>query len=351
MTKLSSQLTIAALCIYGKSIALWNCIKQHLDLMALTGANIVILVPSEEPIDFIQEEYESKVVLFSNKRELIQIVKNKDVDVLWYPSILSMCKYGNLKKHCRKLLWIQGSVADESYLRNNSVIRKGLLNLLELYALNESDGLIYVSDSMRCFYEKKYKHRFDNFAIVPCISDFHNYEPHLERIPESFVYIGGLSEWQCFEDIVDIYSVVRTNKSVFHIITMDTENATKIVKRKMSDTTGICIYSLTDREQIPDVLSTFQYGFLIRKESPVNYVSSPIKFLEYLSCGVNVIMTEAIPSYAKLVRENKVGTIVDLNNKNEIHINAFSSNARDVYKTYFKKEQLVDQYQRLIKHL
>lgn len=47
----------------------------------------------------------------------------------------------------------------------------------------------------------------------------------------------------------------------------------------------------------------------------VNQVAAPIKFLEYLSCGVNVIMTDAVPSYAKLIEETNVGTVVDMNAK------------------------------------
>ena len=79
----------------------------------------------------------------------------------------------------------------------------------------------------------------------------------------------------------------------------------------------------------------------------VNQVAAPIKFLEYLSCGVNVIMTNAVPSYAKLVKENNVGTVVDMNAEN-ITINSYNPNAKEVYNKYFNRELYVDKYKTLL---
>lgn len=342
------NITIGVMACYGNQISIWNCIKQHIDLMMLVGVNVVILLPESESSNYIQEKYRSQILSFHDKRDFKRKVLDSEIDVIWYPTNRIMNQYGNPSKRCRILLWIQGSDADESWMRNHSRLRVMALNFLERRVFHKADGLIYVSEAMRLFYESKYKHPFNNYAVVPCVSDFHDYEPSVERKPESFVYIGGLSAWQCFEEIVDIYSKVRTTNSIFHIITMDTDNAKKIVKSKLGDVKDISIYSVTDRNRIPDILSTFQYGFLIRKESPVNYVSSPIKFQEYLSCGVNVIMTDAIPSYAKLIKENNVGTIVDINKLDCVKINPFSPKAREVYKRCFDRGQFVEQYRQLI---
>lgn len=339
---------IAVIAVFDKSIAIWNCMRQHINLMEAGGASVLIYVKNTEAIEFIQEEYRARLVVFESKRDLKVKLKANATEVIWYPTNISMKKYGRPSNNCRILLWIQGSDADESWMRNHSRLRILALNYLERRVFHKADGLIYVSDSMRTFYEEKYKHSFKNYAVVPCVSDFHDFRPCAERKPESYVYIGGLSVWQCFDEIVDIYGKVRTANSVFHVITMDTENALKVVKSKLGEAKDVSIYSITDRSRIPEILSTFQYGFLIRKDSPVNFVSSPIKFLEYLSCGVNVIMTDAVPSYARLIRENNVGTIVDVDNLDRVEINAFSPNAREVYEKCFNREQFVEQYRELI---
>lgn len=80
----------------------------------------------------------------------------------------------------------------------------------------------------------------------------------------------------------------------------------------------------------------------------VNQVAAPIKFLEYLSCGVNVIMTNAVPSYAKLVEDNIVGTVVDMSAEN-ITINPYNPNAKEIYKKYFNREAYVGKYKCLLR--
>ena len=72
-------------------------------------------------------------------------------------------------------------------------------------------------------------------------------------------------------------------------------------------------------------------------------VAAPIKFLEYLSCGVNVIMTDAVPSYAKIVREKKVGTVIDMEDEN-ICLNDYNPIAKAVYKELFDRENFVKEY-------
>ena len=201
----------------------------------------------------------------------------------------------------------------------------------------------YVSDAMKEYYENKYGVRTKSI-VVPCLSEFANSKvENVERIPNSFVYIGGLSVWQCFDEILKLYAKIRTDKSVFHIITLNTEAARKKVIEIVDDDKNIEIYGITDRTQIPATLNKFEYGFLIRKNDVVNQVAAPIKFLEYLSCGVNVIMTDAVPSYAKLVEDTNVGTVVDMNAEN-INIKSYNPNAKEVYKKYFNRELYIDKY-------
>ena len=79
----------------------------------------------------------------------------------------------------------------------------------------------------------------------------------------------------------------------------------------------------------------------------VNHVAAPIKFLEYLSCGVNVIMTDAVPSYAKLVKENSAGTVVDIKS-NKILINPYNPLVKKVYYDNFNRDMYVDRYRYLL---
>ncbi|MBR6292502.1 MAG: hypothetical protein IKR33_06855 [Bacteroidales bacterium] len=345
------DIRIAVIATTYDSIAIWNCMKQHINLMLDTGASLSIFSPTTEKATFIQGEFLPITYRFSGRGDLRRKIREMGINLIWYPTALTMVHYGCIGRNLKRIFWIQGSVADESWLRNHNRFRRFVLNMIEKYAIHKSDGLVYVSEAMKMFYEKKYNKCFFKYAIVPCVSDFHNFEPTSERIPESYVYIGGLSKWQCFEEMVDVYAKVRTANSIWHIITMEKEKAERIIAKKLGKARDVYIYSITDRSKIPHVLSTFQYGFLIRKESPVNYVSSPIKFLEYLSCGVNVIMTDAVPSYSNIVKQFHIGTIVDLNQINKVKIAQFSPDARNVYEACFDKEQFVRQYKEIIDNI
>lgn len=339
---------VAVVATYRNSIAIWNCMRQHIDLMLRTGSSVSIFISNLEKKEYIQKEYLPLLILYDNIRELKKKIKEKKINTIWYADVVTTMKYRRLGSNSRVLTWIQGTIPDESFLRNRSVVRKCVLEIIERFTFKFADGFILVSDSMKDYYERKYNVSLNHSVIVPCLSDFHNFEPTRKRVENSYVYIGGMSEWQCFDKIVEIYGKIRTQESVFHIITMETEKAEKILKAKLSDLNNISIYSVTDRQKIPVILSKFQFGFLIREESPVNYVSSPIKFLEYLSCGVNVIMTDSIPSYAKLVRDNKVGTIVPYNVSDDIVINDFSSEARTVYLNNFNRNHYINAYKKIL---
>jgi glycosyltransferase involved in cell wall biosynthesis len=55
-------------------------------------------------------------------------------------------------------------------------------------------------------------------------------------------------------------------------------------------------------------------GLLLREEHPVNLVSSPTKFGEYLASGIPVILTDGIGDYSEMANELKVGISVKIEN-------------------------------------
>ena len=318
---------------------------MHVSLMESAGYEVVLL-KNRSVIFAFNEKYNK--IIYSNIKQLKKITKDNNISDLWtttadYAIRLKLARIG-----VPIYLWKQGDAAAESYMRHHSYLRKWVLQLIDAYALRKVAGVIYVSDAMKEYYENKYGVRTKSI-VVPCLSEFANSKvENVERIPNSFVYIGGLSVWQCFDEILKLYAKIRTDKSVFHIITLNTEAARKKVIEIVGDDKNIEIYGITDRTQIPATLNKFEYGFLIRKNDVVNQVAAPIKFLEYLSCGVNVIMTDAVPSYAKLIEETNVGTVVDMNAKN-ITIKPYNDNAKEVYKKYFNRESYVDKYRSLLK--
>lgn len=334
-----------AIVAYETNPAVCSSMMMHVDMMADCGHDIVMLIQNKVDMSLFKD-YSYKKDSFEKPSELPELFSKYKTEKIWCTNVMYFIKLVRLTK-LPIYLWKQGDAAAESYMKHHSYLRKWVLQLIDAYTLRKVAGVIYVSDAMKEYYEKKYGVKTKSI-VVPCLSEFANTKiENVERIPNSFVYIGGLSVWQCFDEILKLYAKIRTYKSVFHIITLNTEAARKKVIDIIGDDKNIEIYGITDRTQIPGTLNKFEYGFLIRKNDVVNQVAAPIKFLEYLSCGVNVIMTDAVPSYAKLVKENNVGTVVDMNAEN-ITINPYNPNAKEVYKKYFNRESYVDKYRSLL---
>jgi glycosyltransferase involved in cell wall biosynthesis len=64
-------------------------------------------------------------------------------------------------------------------------------------------------------------------------------------------------------------------------------------------------------EDVPRYLGAADLGLLLREDNPVNAVASPVKFAEYLACGVPVLVTSFVGDYSALVVSEKLGAVVD----------------------------------------
>lgn len=327
--------------------AVWFAAKQHIDLLISAGCEVSLFCLEETSSEFLKSNY--RTFVFPNLIKLISSKYLKSVQIIWtidFMTILKIYPFLIFKKK-KIVYWVQGDVPAESFLRHRNKFREFVLRTIERMAFCVSKSYVFVSDSMSEYYEKKYSIAKKGKIVVPCLSEFADYKVQKTKIPNSFVYIGGMSAWQCFEKIVSLYKQIKTENTIFHIITLDVEKAKAMVLREISDTENIKIYSIKERAKIPEILSQFERGFLIREESSVNFVSSPIKFLEYLSCNVDVIISKTIPSYAKIVEEEKVGLVLKSNDKIKA-LPPFSGNARKVYTKMFDKSVFVDRYKRLI---
>lgn len=243
-----------------------------------------------------------------------------------------------LGSRTRIVFWIQGVVAEESFLKKKSKSRYLILKLVEKISLIFSDAYIYVSPYMMEFYSDSRFVKNKPILIVPCISDL-NYD-NSPKIPNSFCYLGGMAEWQNFPTIIKMMNEINENypQSTFKIATKELDICKKIIDDFGSEKikAKIKLYSLSSKKEIENFLSTCEYGFLIRDDIIVNQVSSPIKMAEYLSCGVNLITTSAVRSYSPLLKE--AGIILDsFNDIGKISFNADSLAALKLYEELFSQ--------------
>lgn len=309
--------------ILKDNLAVWNALTLHIDLIK-NYKDVKVIVNDIFYSNYLpikdREKYE--YIVISNKIELFKILnlKEKEIFTISIFDTLEIKLISYLMfKEITTFFWVQGVIPEESLMRNNSKLRFNILSFLEKLALKISDSHVFVSEYMVSFYKEKYNFKSMNYIVVPCSSDL--IYTGVEKIKNSFCYIGGLSKWQKVEKVLIIYEYIQRkfNNSEFHLITRDIKQAKVIVDKYKNIKSKIKIYSLDNRKEIEETLSKMEFGFLLREDDPVNNVSSPIKLAEYLSCDVNVIISHSIYSYASYIKDYKAGIVVDENfNLNQI---------------------------------
>jgi hypothetical protein len=92
------------------------------------------------------------------------------------------------------------------------------------------------------------------------------------------------------------------------------------------------------------------YGILIREQSVTNQVASPVKFAEYLACGLQVLISEGIGDFTDFVKQQNCGKIFNENIK--IEPIPFTQKAKNhqLALQYFVKEASTNKaaYQKLL---
>ena len=184
---------------------------------------------------------------------------------------------------------VHGVVAEEMRLRGYRA-RSILVSIVERVVVNRSDALIFVTDSMRGHFCRKYAMR-DNLRtyVIPIITN----EPRprgLKKEPGLVIYSGGLQGWQRVDRMLD--AIERTgNRFRFLFLTGSPDSLRqKLNSRGM---TQVEVDSVP-RDSIFEYYDRASLGFVLREDSLVNRVACPTKLVEYICAGVIPIVEQPL---------------------------------------------------------
>jgi hypothetical protein len=299
---------------HSSSQAVWTAYQKHIIAMSI-NFNVVLYIEEGVTVDLPPEIKSLNVYQYSNLADLhIQLFKSR-IKKVYLPHILLVNKLFLSKLFNIKLyLWLQGVLPEESFLRNTSKIKLKVLSYLESIALRLVSGAVFVSKAMDEHISQKYSINIANHVVLPCLSD-------LQRISSepkknlSFVYVGGASEWQKIDHVIHVFTKVKKSNpmATLDFISKDQGNIKSLLNDLADNSVRECvtIYSISDRDEMAKSLSKYEFGFLFREDIAVNRVSSPIKLCEYISCGVKPIMSNCIGDYSGLIKESKMGVVLE----------------------------------------
>lgn len=279
-------------------------------------------------------------------------------DFLLTDSPLVAIKY-ILKGFNKHIVWFQGVSPEESFMSNKSHIRSKIISWIEKTVLKKAKIVFLVSEAMKNHYEKKYKIDLSQKSfIMPCFNETCVIDEAFKDSKykeNSFLYVGSLLAWQCFEETVELYAQIEKKSKIptkFYVFTHQKEDANRILlKHKVKNYEVDCVA----KEELSNRIKGMKYGFVIREDSIVNNVATPTKFSNYLANGIIPIYSSALHSFATFDQKNKLGIICDLNSVTEgvesilEHMES-SISAKDVYMkckmafdSYYNAEQYSDE--------
>jgi len=226
---------------------------------------------------------------------------------------------------------LRGLVSQESLLcgKEENLTRSFIFSLrayefqkIEEYVAKESNLIFCVSQKFKEYLQERYKASQGKIAVVPSLVDsksfFFSPEVRARKREELgiekrivFIYCGSTVKWQLPEETVAFFKKIK--EIIPEAFLLFLANNIPHAKKYFNgiDREDYLLISLPYRE-VPDYLNAADIGILLREKNLVNRVASPIKFGEYLCCGLPVITTPGVGDTEEIIGKYGIGRLIDL---------------------------------------
>ncbi len=269
--------------------------------------------------------------IFLSVHSIRNIIKFNNVKVIHGRSLIPSC-IGLLLKTLSykkiKLIYDNRGVRIDEEIMTGHWKRKGIkvyiFRWLDKKLLSSSDVIIVVSHKFKTYLINSFNvinFNQNKIFIIPNRTDINSSAFSNRNINQPIcVYAGSAAKWQSLNELANIF---KTMISVFKdikilILTYHLVDFQKILSHKeLKD-------KVTLRKVPPKFvfaeLSNCNFGILIRDNNLINNVASPLKFAEYLSAGLPVLISEGIGDTENIVKKNRIGVVI----KNKNYVDAIS---------------------------
>ena len=219
-----------------------------------------------------------------------------------------------------------------------------------------SDFRIAVSEKLLAYWKREFNYESNNHVVIPCTLNkiYEDVVISPDKIKKArglmglqledivFIYSGSVAGWQSFNLLYDfIKPLLLTNKNIKLIFLADKDDNISKIENEFKG--RVFCYHVKPIE-VPGYLLAADFGLLIRENTITNQVASPVKFAEYLSCGLPVIISEKLGDYSDFVVKNNCGYLlnkfqIEPINKSTIHKTAIDN---------FTKNNFLNSYSELV---
>ncbi len=216
--------------------------------------------------------------------------------------------------------------ADAGSWKRNSFIYK-FISKLEQYFARRADEVIILTAKTKGLITNG--NRVKNFTIIPTCVDLDKF--NIERRANSnynrltyslngkfvLMYAGSLGTWYMLSEMMDFFRelINLKNDAVFFILSQtDKKWIEQYIPHNLKKKTVI---DRVNPENVPDIVSMADIGIFFIKPCISKTASCPTKFAEYLACGLPVIINKGVGDTEEIVKENRIGIVIDAFNVTE----------------------------------
>jgi hypothetical protein len=226
------------------------------------------------------------------------------------------------KTSCRNIVYDgRGAIAAEwteyDVVKDRAMVSE--IVVLEKQAVLNAQWRIAVSQKLVEYWQSNYQYSEEKHEIIPCTLNSVYEQISIEekaiknkRLELGFsdediicVYSGSLAGWQSFDLLYSfIEKIILTSSNIkFLFLSEQDKMVTTLIERFPNK----IFCKKVQAKEVPDYLIMCDFGLLIRDISTTNKVASPVKFAEYLACGLHVLISENLGDYSEFVKIHACG--------------------------------------------
>jgi len=266
-------------------------------------------------------------IYFRGVRNCIRIIKQNDINIIharsFNPSLIALTLKLIMFPTVKFLFDNRGVFIDEEIykgkLKENSLKVK-ILRKIEKIIINKADAIVVVSNAFKYYltsnFEKKIKYLSDKITVIPNGTEVLEENERIkgEYINNSFIgiYSGSTARWQRIPDIISLCKVGARKFSKFRLIIVTYDDQNIIKKYYLGDEILEDIIEITTlrSNEVKRHLQKGNFGVLLRDRHILNRVSCPLKFAEYLSAGLPVLISAGVGDTEKIISDYRVGVVI-----------------------------------------
>lgn len=239
---------------------------------------------------------------------------------------------------------------------NNQKLLNSIFEL-EKDTVLHADYRIAVSEQLILHWKNEFKYNSLNHVVIPCTLNrqFEEVKISADDISNKrrlmglnskdivFVYSGSVAGWQSFDTLEKFIKPILDSNQFCKLVFFSELNSSISNLKNTYPQQVICKHLKSN--EVSNLLVVGDYGILIREETITNKVASPVKFAEYLACGLKVIISDNLGDYSEFVVKNDCGYI-------STHFSINSDNNKGYIQKVaignFTKINHIDSYKRIL---